>query len=111
MRPNDSRRAPVSALLEHGMDFACDALQEVDDLDPRDRRSILRRVAGELEAELTGKESERAVEARVDEILEEELGDPEDGDEDDEDDEDDTYEEDEDPDDEDDEDEGDEDDD
>ncbi len=66
------------------MDFACDALQEVDDLDPRDRRSILRRVAGDLDAELTGKESERAVEARVDEILEE-LGDTEDGDEDDED--------------------------
>ena len=78
--------APVSALLKHGMDFACDALQEVDDLDPRDRRGILRRVAGELEAELTGKESERAVEARVDEILDEELGEAEDGDEDDEDD-------------------------
>lgn len=102
------QEAPVSALLEHGMDFACDALQEVDDLDPRDRRSILRRVAPELEAELTGKESERAVEARVDEILEEELGEAEDGDEDDEDD---TYEEDDDSYDEDDEDEGDEDDD
>ena len=100
------QEAPVSALLEHGMDFACNALQEVDDLDPRDRRSILRRVAEELEGELTGKESERAVETRVDEILDEELGDPEDGDEDAEDD---TYEEDEDPDDEDDEDEGDED--
>ncbi len=96
-----SQEAPVSALLEHGMDFACDALREVDDLDPRDRRSILQRVAGELEAELTGKESEQAVEARVDEILDEELGKAEDADEDDEDD---TYEEDEDPSDEDDED-------
>ncbi len=72
----------VAALFEHGTDFACDALQEVDDLDPRDRRSILRRVKGELEAALTGKESERAVEARVDEILDEELGEAEDGDED-----------------------------
>ena len=96
------QEARVPALLEHGMDFACDALQEVDDLDPRDRRSILRRVAGELEAELTGRESEQAVEARVDEILDEELGEAEDGDEDDEDD---TDEEDEDAPDEDDEDE------
>ena len=77
------QEARVPALLEHGMDFAGDALQEVEDLDPRDRRSILRRVAGDLEAELTGKESERAVEARVDEILDEELGEVEDGHEDD----------------------------
>ena len=89
----------VSALLEHAMSFASDALQEVDDLDPRDRRSILRRVAEELEAERTGNESQRAVEARVDEILEEECGEAEDGDEDDEDE---SYDEDEDPDDEDD---------
>ena len=101
-----SQEAAVSALLEHGMDFAGDALREVDDLDPRDRRSILQRVAGELEAELTGKESAQAVEARVDEILDEELGKAEDGDEDEEDD---TSEEDEDPSDEDDEDEEDED--
>ena len=64
----------------------------MDDLNPRDRRSILGRVAGELEAALTGKESERAVEARVDEILDEELGEAEDGD--DEDDEEDSYDED-----------------
>ena len=64
----------------HGTDFACDALQEVDDLDPRDRQSILRRVQEELEAELTGAESARAVEARVDDILDEELGEAEDGD-------------------------------
>jgi predicted ATP-dependent protease len=79
----------VAALFEHGTDFASYALQEVDDLDPRDRQSILRRVEEELEAELTGKESERAVEARVDEILAEELGEAENGDEDDEDDNDD----------------------
>ncbi len=77
----------VSELLEHGTDFACDALQEVDDLDPRDRRTILQRVERELEEGLTGKESERAVEARVDKILDEELGEAEDGDEDDENDE------------------------
>lgn len=92
-RPPDEERA--SALLEHGTDFACDALQEVADLDPRDRRSILRRVKGALQADLTGTESERAVEARVEEILDEELGETQDGDEDDEDasdnDEDDPY--------------------
>ncbi len=76
----------LSELLEHGTDFACDALQEVDDLDPRDQRSILRRVERELEDALTGEESERAVEARVDKILDEELGEAEDGDEDEEDD-------------------------
>jgi hypothetical protein len=85
-QPEEER---ASALLEHGTDFARDALQEVADLDPRDRRSILRRVKGALEADLTGTESERAVEARVDEILDEELGEAEDGDEDAEDDNDD----------------------
>jgi len=85
-RPPEER---ASALLEHGTDFARDALQEVADLDPRDRRSILRRVKGALQADLTGTESERAVEARVEEILDEELGETQDGDEDDEDDNDD----------------------
>jgi hypothetical protein len=61
-RARQQREARLSTLLKYGAEFASGALQEVEDLDPRDRLAILRRVARELEEALTGKESEWAVE-------------------------------------------------
>ncbi len=66
------RTARKEELLGHGNDYACSALEDVEDLDPRDRETILRRVERALERELAGDESEDDVEDLVEGILEEE---------------------------------------
>ncbi len=66
------RTASKEELLGHGNDYACSALEDVEDLDPRDRETILRRVERALERELAGDESEDDVEDLVEGILEEE---------------------------------------
>ncbi len=66
------RTASKEELLGHGNDYACSALEDVEDLDPRDRDNILRRVERALERELAGDESEDDVEDLVEGILKEE---------------------------------------
>ncbi len=63
------RAADRRELVRYGKGFARDELQDVEDLDPLDRLRILQRVDRELDAELTGDESEEDVEDLVDEIL------------------------------------------
>jgi hypothetical protein len=92
----------ISALVLFGTDFAYDALQDVEDLDEHEEQTVLQRVELELAGQLTGGESKRDVQGRVDKVLDEELGAPdddqdegdddEDDDEDEEDDEDEGYE-------------------
>jgi hypothetical protein len=84
-RERQQAQERVSALIQYGTDFASAALREVEDLEARDRQSILEGVAGDLKDRLTGGESKRDVQAFVDTILDEELGeaDEEEGDDDD----------------------------
>ncbi len=66
------RTASKEEFLQHGYDYACHVLEDVEDLDPRDRETILRRVERVLERELTGDGSEDDVEDLVEDILKEE---------------------------------------
>jgi hypothetical protein len=66
------RTARQEELVEHGHDYAGRVLEDVEDLDPRDRDTILQRVDRTLERELTGDASEDDVEDLVEDILEEE---------------------------------------
>ena len=66
-----------SDLLDYGMKFAREALQEVEDLDALERRRVLQQVERALAEELAGEESKRDVAALVDEILDEEFGEAE----------------------------------
>ena len=66
------RTASKQELLWHGNDYACRALEDVEDLDPADRETILLRVEQALEREVAGDESEDDVEDLVEDILEEE---------------------------------------
>lgn len=78
----EARTLGKQRLLRDALGLARQALDDVEDLDPRDRQEILAEVQRELEAALTGSESKRDMEARVDEILDAELGEAEDDDED-----------------------------
>jgi len=73
----ETRTLGKQRLLRDALGLARQELDDVEDLDPRDRQEILAGVQRELEAALTGSESKRDVEARVDEILDAELGDAE----------------------------------
>jgi hypothetical protein len=81
-RERQQAKARASALVRYGTTFADDALQDVEDLDEPEQQRILQRVELDLEQQLTGGESKRDVQGRVDQILDEELGEVEDGDED-----------------------------
>ncbi len=72
-RERQQAQARAAALVQHGIDFAYDALQDVEDLDEREQQRILLRVELDLEAQLTGGESKRQVQGLVDRILDEEL--------------------------------------
>jgi hypothetical protein len=74
---------PLAALLddntqtervEYGVDYARAVLRDIADLTLTDRLTILRDVEQGLEDALSGRESERLVQRRVDEILDDELG-------------------------------------
>ena len=67
------RTASKEEFLQHGYDYACHVLEDVEDLDPRDRETILRRVERVLERKLTGDGSEDDVEDLVEDILKEVL--------------------------------------
>jgi len=68
-------------LIAHGAAYASRELARQKDLDATERWQIEGAVKKELEREITGEESERDVEAFVDEILDEELGEAEEDDE------------------------------
>jgi hypothetical protein len=72
-RLREQTQARVADLVEYGVDFARAALRDIPDLALTDRLSILREVEDDLEDVLTGTESERMVERRVDDILDDEF--------------------------------------
>jgi len=65
-------------LILHGAAYARRELARETDLDGLERWQIQQEVKGQLEREITGEESDRDVEALVDDILDEKLGEPED---------------------------------
>jgi hypothetical protein len=73
-RMREQTQARVAELIEYGVDRARDALRDIPDLTLADRLGILQDVERELEDVLTGSESERMVERRVDDILDDEFG-------------------------------------
>jgi hypothetical protein len=64
-------------LIFHGVTYARRELARETDLDGLERWRIQQEVKGQLEREITGEESERDVEALVDDLLDEQLGEPE----------------------------------
>jgi hypothetical protein len=64
--------------ITHGVEYAAQELAQEEDLTPWERASIGRDVKLALEDEITGTESERDVEALVDDVLDDVLGGAED---------------------------------
>lgn len=64
-------------LIAYGVAYVRRELASEEDLDPRERIAIERDVKQDLEEAVTGKESERDVEAFVDGVLEQMIGEPE----------------------------------
>jgi hypothetical protein len=74
-----TRRETVRrALIAHGVEYATQELAQEEALSPWERASTGRDVKLALEDEITGTESERDVEALVDDVLDDVLGEPED---------------------------------
>lgn len=72
-------------LIAHGIQYAAQELAQEEELTRWERASTGRDVKRALEDEITGTESERDVEALVDDVLDDVLGEPEDDEDDDED--------------------------
>lgn len=77
-RERQQAEARAAALVQYGLDFAYEALQEVGDLDEQEQQRLLERVERDLGDQFTGGESKRDVQGLVDTILDEELGEAED---------------------------------
>lgn len=79
LQPIETKRREKARqrLIEHGRAYVTRELASEEDLDARERMSIERDVKQDLEEGVTGEESESDVEAFVDEVLEEVLGEPE----------------------------------
>lgn len=65
-------------LIEHGAEYVAQELAQEEDLTPGERASPERDVKRALEEDITGTESERDVEALVDDVLDDMVGGTED---------------------------------